>query len=327
MPSPNTVFTELASTTFRKHSKEIKNNVSKNNALLRRLNDNGPTRKEDGGLTIVAPLDYAQNSTYQRYSGYDVLNVGASDVISAAEYQWRQIAINVVASGLELRTNSGGSRIINLVKARMKNAIRTYKNNFSSDVYSDGTLPNQIGGLQALVADNGLGTVGGIDSSAWTFWRSIVQSAAAPLQGGGAIVPSATTIESLMLPLWLALVRGDDAPDLIVSDNNYFTFYEQSQLSLKRYTSDGNSSGKASGGFVSLKYKNADVIFDGGSGIPTNHMYFLNTNYLELVVHSDADLAVMEEMKPYNQDAAVVPILWMGNLVCSNRNLQGLIKA
>lgn len=323
MPSPNTVFTELVSTTFRKHSKEIKDNVSKNNALLRRIYDKGNVRREDGGLTIVAPLDYAENNTYQRYSGYDVLNVGASDVISAAEYQWRQIAINVVASGLELRANSGDSRIINLVKSRLKNAIRTFKNNFSADIYSDGTLANQINGLQALVADAGTGTVGGIDSSTWTFWKNKVQSAAAPIQGGGAITPSATTMESLMLPLWLSLVRGDDQPDLIVMDNNYFTFFEQSQTSIKRYTDET----KANAGFVSLKYKGADVIFDGGSGIPANRAYFLNTDYLELVVHKDADMTVMDEMKPYNQDAAVVPVLWMGNLVCSNRALQGVQKA
>ena len=323
MPSPNATFTELVTTTFRKHSKEIKDNLSKNNALLARLKAKG-TRKEDGGLSIVEPLDYAANGTYQRYSGYDVLNVGASDVISAAEFQWRQIAINVVASGLELRTNSGSSRIINLVKSRMKNATRTFKNNFSADVYSDGTLPNQIGGLQVLVADTGQGTVGGIDSAVWAFWRNLAQSAAAPIQGGAGITPGSTTMESLMLPLWLALVRGDDHPDLIVADNNYFTFYEQSQTSLKRYTGEA---GTATGGFSALKYKNADVIFDGGSGIPSNRMYFLNTDYLDLVVHTDADMAIMDEMKPYNQDAAVVPILWMGNMVCSNRSLQGLVKA
>lgn len=323
MASPNAIFTELVSTTFRKHSKEIRDNVSKNNALLRRMDSKGMKRKEDGGLTIVTPLDYAENATYQRYSGYDVLNIGASDVISAAEYQWRQIAVNVTASGQELRTNSGDSRIINLVKSRIKNAVRTFKNNFSSDVYSNGSLPNQINGLQALVADAGTGTVGGIDSSTWTFWKNKVQSAAAPLQGGGAITPSATTIESLMLPLWLALTRGDDQPDLIVSDNNYFTFFEASQTSIKRYTDET----KANAGFVSMKYKGADVIFDGGSGIPANHMYFLNSDYLELVVHKDADMTIMDEMKPYNQDAAVIPVLWMGNMTCSNRSLQGVLKA
>lgn len=324
MASPNATFTELVSTTFNKHSKEIKDNVTKNNALLARLMKKGNYNTVDGGLTIVKPLDYQENSTYQRYSGYDVLNVSQSDVISAAQYQWRQIALNVVASGLEMRINKGETRIINLVKARIKNAIRTFKNNFSSDVYSDGSLSNQINGLQALVADAGTGTVGGINSSTWPFWQCAVQSAAAPLGGGGAITPSATTIESLMLGLWLNQVRGDDKPDLIVSSNDYFTFYELSQVSLKRYA---NENGNAQGGFVSMKYKTADVIFDGNSGIPTAHMYFLNTDYLGLEVHEDADLAVLDEMRPYNQDAAVIPVLWMGNLTCSNRRLQGVLKA
>jgi hypothetical protein len=76
-----------------------------------------------------------------------------------------------------------------------------------------------------------------------------------------------------------------------------------------------------------LKYKNADVVFDGGSGIPAAHMYFLNTDYIDLVVHKDANLSVQDQMSPYNQDAAVIPILWMGNLVVTNRRLQGVLKA
>lgn len=323
MASPNAVFTELVSTTYRKHRKEVKDNVSKNNALLRRVYDKGNYRKEDGGLTIAVPLDYNSNSTYQRYSDWDVLNISASDVISAAEYQWRQVAINVIASGRELRINSGESRIINLAKARLKNAIRTFKNNFSVDIYSDGTLTNQVNGLQALVADAGTGTVGGIPSGSFPFWQNTVQSAAAPLQGGAAITPGASTIESLFLPLWLQLTRGDDKPDLIVCSNDWFTFYEQSQTSLKMYT----SAKVAQGGFESLKYKSADVIFDGGSGIPAAHAYFLNTEYFELVVHRDADMEIMDERTPTNQDGEVIPILWMGNLVASNRLLQGVAKA
>lgn len=323
MASPNATFTELVSTTFRKHGKTFIDNVSKNNALLSYLKRNNQFRVIDGGLTIVEPLDYAANNTYQRYSGYDVLNVNASDVLTSAEFQWRQIAINVVASGLEMRINKGDSRIIALVKARIKNAIRTFKNNFSVDLYSDGTLPNQIGGLQAIVSDAGTGTVGGINSGTWPFWQNGVQSAAAPLQGGGAITPSATTIESLMLPLWLQLTRGDDQPNVIISSNDYFTFFEQSQTSLKRY----NDTQKGEAGFVSLKYKKADVVFDGGSGIPTAHMYFLNTDYLNIVVHEDANMTVLDEVKPYNQDAAVVPVLWMGNVTVGNRSLQGVLKA
>ena len=56
-------------------------------------------------------------------------------------------------------------------------------------------------------------------------------------------------------------------------------------------------------------------------------MYFLNTNYLQLVVHQDADMEIMDEMRPVNQDGSVTPILWMGNLTCSNRKQQGVVIA
>lgn len=320
MASPNSTFTELVSTTFRKHRKEIKDNISNRNAFLKYMMKRGNYRREDGGLTIACPLDYAENGTYQRYSDWDALDISASDVISAAEYQWRQIALNVVASGRELRINSGQPRIINLAKARIKNAIRTFNNNFSSDLYSAGSLSNQINGLQAIIADTNTNTVGGIDANTWSFWQNTVYDASV-----NSVTPSATTIENgLMLPLWLSLDRGpDDQPDLIVSSNNYYQFYEGSQVSLKRYSSRES----ADGGFTTLKYKNADVLFDGNSGIPTSHMYFINTNYFELVVHEDADLEVMDEMRPVNQDGAVIPILWMGNVTCSNRKMQGVIIA
>lgn len=318
MASPNSTFTELVSTTFRKHHKEIKDNVSNRNALLKRLMKKGNHSKEDGGLTIATPLDYAENSTYQRYSDWDTLNIQASDVISAAEYQWRQVAINVVASGREMRINSGESRIINLAKSRIKNALRTFNNNFSTDLYSDGTATNQINGLQALIADAGTGTVGGIDSSAYAFWQNQIFD----LSTEGVTISASTIENSVMLPLWLGLDRGpDDQTDLIVADNNYYQFYEASQVSIKRYTNATD----ADGGMASLKYKGADVMFDGNSGIPANRMYFINSEYIGLCVHKDADLEIMEEQRPINQDGVVTPILWMGNMTCSNRNQQGVI--
>lgn len=318
MASANSTFTELVSTTFRKHGKEIKDNLSNRNALLKYINKRGNTKKIDGGLSIVEPLDYTTNGTYQRYSDWDELNIAASDVISAAEYTWKQIALNVVASGRELRINSGSERIIDLAKARIKNAIRTFSNSFSSDLYSDGSLTNQINGLEAIVAETNTNTIGGIDANTWSFWRNYSYDCSA-----NSVTPSSTTIENgMLLPVWLQLDRGpDDQPDLIVMGNTYYAYFESSQVSLKRYSDQS----KADGGFVTMKYKNADVLFDGNSGIDAAKIFMLNTNYLYLAVHKDADLTVMEDMRPVNQDGSVTPILWMGNLVCSNRARQGVI--
>lgn len=321
-----TAWTELASTTYRKHAREVADNVSKHNALYRRLTAKGRIRMEDGGLSIAMPLEYASNTTYQRYSGFDALNISAVDVLTTAEYPWRQVAVNVAASGLEVRTNMGESRIVNFTKAKIRNAQNSAKNGMSVDLYSDGTATNQINGMQAIIADTGTGTVGQINSATYSFWQNVVQSAAAPLQGGGAITPSATTMEGLMAPLYYRLTRGTDQPDMVVMSDDYFNFFEQSQVSLKRYApTDSNTSGTA--GFVSLKYKNADVFFDSSGGIPAAHAYFINTDYLELVVHSQANWTMMDELRSVNQDAIVIPILWMGNVVCSNRSLQGVQKA
>ena len=329
MTSPNATFTELVSTTFRKHKKTYADNVSNNNAFYAAAMRKGRKRLEDGGLTIACGLDYAENGTFQRYSGYDALNVTASDVISSAEYEWKQAAVHITASGRELRINSGDSAIVSLAKKRLENAMRTFKNNISSDLYSDGSAANQINGLQSIVSDAANGTVGGISSSSFTFWERTLQSAAAPIQGGGAVTLSKTTFEDdFMLPLYTELTRGSDKPDLIPMSNEYYKMFESSQTSLKRYTTDADlGSNSANAGLISLKYKGADVVHDGGSGIPAAHAYFLNTDFLEVVCHRDADMDEETEMRAINQDACVIPILWMGNVTCSNRSLQGVAKA
>ncbi len=328
MASPNATFTELVTTTLRNHRKDIADNITHNNALLRKLDMDGRKVYEDGGLSIVCGLEYAENSTYQRFSGYDLLNIQASDVLTAAEYAWKNAAINVTASGEEIRKNSGSkTRLFNLVMERINNATHTAQNNMSSDIYSNGTATNQINGLQAICPDTAGGTLGGINGSVYTWWVSTLQSAAAPITGS-AIVLSPSTFEQFVRQAYIAQTRGQDKPDLLVFDNTYYDLFEGSQVSIKRYTSD-TTLGKdnANAGIVTMKYKGADVFHDGGSGIPSSHGYMLNTKYLKYVVHSDADWTEVTEQRPINQDAVVIPMLWMGNLICSNRALQGVLKA
>ena len=61
-----TTFTELVTTTYRNHKSEVADAVSNHNAMFRKMAAKGRIRMEDGGLSIVTPIDYASNSTYQR---------------------------------------------------------------------------------------------------------------------------------------------------------------------------------------------------------------------------------------------------------------------
>lgn len=317
MASPNTVFTEMVTTTLRNHPSEVADNVSKNNALYSRLKQRGKIKKLSGGYEIVRPLDYAENSTYQRYAGYDTLNVQASDVLSAAKYDWVQAAVHITASGRELRMNNGKEQIIDLASARTRNAMRTASNNMSLDLYSDGSLTNQMGGLAHIIQNAGTGTVGGINSSTYTFWKNKFYEA----PGTNAVTKS--NIKGYMNALWLQLVRGADKPDLLVSTHDFFSAYWESLQDLQRYA----SAESATAGFQSLKFVTADVIFDDNANFATTgeKMYFLNTEYLEMIVHRDANWQTLDEKMSVNQDAVVIPIIWQGQLTCSNRSLQGVL--
>jgi len=317
MPNPSSVFTEMVSTTLRNSATDVADNVSKHNALLRRLKKKGKIINLDGGYEIQIPLEYAENSTYQRYGGFDTLNTNSSDVVTSAKYDWAQIALHVVSSGRELRQNAGKAQMINLVKTKKANALKTAANNFSVDLYSDGSLTNQIGGLANVIQTNGQGTVGGIDSGTYTFWRNKFRE----ITGSNAYTKD--TILGEFNGLWMPLNRGADVPDLIVLSQDFYSVYEASQQQFQRYMDADD----AQAGFLSLKYKTADVIFDDNTNFTTTAEkgYFLNTDYLYVAQHKEAQWTQDDEKRPINQDAIVIPYYWMGNLVCSNRALQGVL--
>ena len=314
MASPN--LSEIITTTLRKRSGELADNVSNSNALLARLSSKGNIRPVSGGRTIVEELEYAENSTFKYYSGYEELDINPSDVMSAAEYNWKQAACVVSASGLEADVqNSGKEAIINLVEKRITNAYRTMKNQISVGVYSDGTGSGskQITGLQAQVADDpSTGTVGGINRSTWTFWRN---------QYGSNATWTAATIQGYMEALYISCTRGTDMPDLITMDATTYALYWDALQGIQRITHEKD---KATQGWQSLGFLNADVIYDGDSGHPANTLYMLNTDYLFFRPHVNRNFVPLERRDSINQDAYVVPIVFAGNLTMSNASLQGV---
>jgi hypothetical protein len=331
MAIPNSTMTEIVTTTLRNRTGKLADNVTKNNALLNRLKKKGNVKTVSGGRTIVQELEYAENGTFKRYSGYESLNISPSDVFTGAEFNYAQAAVAVSISGLEQIQNSGDAAIIDLLESRIKNASRTLTNNIAIDCYSDGTADGgrQIGGLQLLVSSTpSTGTVGGIDRSTTigTFWRNIAFSS---VTNGGAAATSAN-IQSYMNQTALQIVRGTDAADLIVADNNYYRLYLESLQAIQRI----QSTDMAASGFTSLMYygagKAADVVLDGGvgGGAPTNKMYFLNTDYIFFRPHVDRFFTPLgDDRFAVNQDAMVKLVGFAGNMTLSNGKLQAVLGA
>lgn len=318
---------DIITTTLRNQTKSLADNVTENNALLMRLNEKGNIKPVSGGYQIMQEVDNAENGTFMWYSGYSALDLTPQHTIDAATFDWKQAAVAVTISGLEEIKNNGKEAIIDLLESRIKNAQRTMNNNIGTGIYSDGTGSGgqQMGGLQYLISSTPTtGTVGGFDRSAASnaWWRNISTTFT-----GLSLTAGADTIQSAMNALYVQLVRGNDAPDLIVADNTYWRYYLESLQGISRIV-DGDKIGKM--GFKSLSFMNADVILDGGKGgnCPANTMYMLNTDYL--FFRPAANRNMVSDGKPrmsVNQDAEARLILFAGNMTMSNASLQGVLTA
>lgn len=316
MAFPNV--TDIVATTIESRSRKLADNVTKNNALLMRLNQRGNIRTVSGGSLIFEELSFAENGNVGWYSGYDLLPVAAQDVISSAQYDFKQAACPVIISGLDQLKNSGKEQMIDLLEGRIKVAESSMMNLLAQGIYSDGTAAGgkQVAGLNAAVPVNPLtGVYGGIDRATWTFWRSQTTTLGA--------AATAATIQGSMNTMWASLVRGMDRPDLIVMDNFMWGIYVASLQAIQRFA--GTETAKL--GFPTIQYMDADCVLDGGIGgfAVTKTMYFLNTKYLFWRPHADRNMVPLSPDRRYaiNQDAQVQIIGWAGNLTASGLQFQG----
>jgi hypothetical protein len=322
MAFANANISDIIATTIESRTRKIADNVTSNNALLARLKTKGKIKTFSGGHKILQELSFAENANTGWYSGYDLLPVGVSDVISAAEYNIRQAAVPVIISGLEQLQNAGREQMIDLMEARLSVAESSMSNLLSAGVYSDGTAAGgkQIEGLEAaLPLDPTAAPYGGIDGATFTFWQNAVQNDA----------DTSTLLASMNL-LWSQLVRGADRPDLIPCDSVYWQAYLDHLQTQQRFsnTQDGDA------GFTSIKYMDADVVLDGGiytgdvtgaSGAPTGTAFFLNCDYIHYRPHARRNMVPLSPNRRYatNQDAEVQILAWAGNLTTSGRMFQG----
>ena len=316
MANPN--FTDMITTTLQGYSRQLADNVTNHNALLRAMDKKG-NKKVATGRSIVQEIEYEENSTVMFYSGAEILDISASETFTAAEFNYKQLAGNVVITGLEEIQNSGKEAVHNLLRSRIRNLEKSLKNTMATSLYATGagSAGKDIGGLQLLVADVNTNTVGGIDANANAWWRNQVYDFST-----NSVVASATTIQAAMNTMYLDTVRGADRTDLIVADRNYYTFYWESLQANQRFTDDK----EAGAGFTNVVYHgNIPVIYD--DQCPTNHMYFLNTDYLFMRPAKGREFVPLGEKSAVNQDALVMPVVWAGNMTVSNRARQGVICA
>jgi len=303
----NANFDAILSTTLNTYRPKLEDNIFRANALFAWLMGKGRKRMQTGGVQIIVPLLYATNSTAGSYSAYDILDTTPQEGISSAEYNWKQYAASISISRKEERQNAESeTRILNLLKGKIMQAEESLKEKMDQHAFlSDAVDTKNLTGL-ALAVDS-TGTYGNINRATDSWW-------AANETASGSF--AAQGLDD-MRTLYNNCSKGNVHPDLILTGQTEFEYYESTLQPQQRFTDTKT----VDGGFQNLKYKDATMMFDlyCQSGV----MYMLNSNFLELVVESGTDLITTPFVKPENQDAKVAQILWMGNLASSNSDRHG----
>lgn len=325
MAEPGT--SEYVTAIQRHRIKILKDNISNNNPLYGSMELYQGLESYSGGRSILEPALFAENGTYQRYYGTQVLNTSLNPILTGFEYDHKQIAIAILLSGREERMDSGKEGIIDLATTRVKAAEYTFENNFQSDMLSDGTLDAglQIGGLKLLISKTPTsGTVGGIDRSttAGTFARNFkfdtVNDVTAPSPGGA--VTSASTIRPYLDYCIQSTTRNADRIKILYQGQTHYQFLETSLQAMQRVTSDSMT---VKAGYETLIYKGIPTFCGGGVNISgetqvaTDLTYGFNTRFLKLRYHSAANMEPLDEVHSINQDAKCKLMIWMGNMTTS----------
>lgn len=311
----------INSVTRRFVSPEITDQVYNSVLLLYRL-ARANKKKVQGGLHIEKVLNYRRMGVGGPYVGFDPLDTAPVDVWKNAAWAWKQYHVPVTFDGRSLLVNDSPEAIANLVEGYSEVAREEMQELLGNDLFSDVvTNDERIDGLQGAV-DNGTvaATYGGLGARTTTndFWQ--------PDTGALDTTTAVLTLDALQT-VFQAAVDGAQHPTIIITtDANYNRLWGALQPQ-QRFPSQamGSDEQLAKAGFTNLLFNNVPVAVDPHCN--ANHIYFLNENYIEWVVHPSRDIVMTDFIQPGNQDAMTAQLLFMGNLVISNIRRQGKMNA
>lgn len=312
----NPDFNTLAATTLQKYVPAMADQIFKKHVLLKYLT--GKARKYSvSGRTFVVPVMSEENDTVTTYSGYDHLDLTPQEVGTAAEYQWRRLAVSVAISDEEEEFNSGKEQVISLLKAKIQQAEMSAAKKFNTMfITGDGTGNGgkDWQGLAVLVGDesSAVTTVGGIDSTlaANSWWRSPVDRTA-----------TAITVEDVNHGYNNCTAGGDDdAPDFELTTQDLWEAYVD-QLQPQQVFENPKL---AEAGFRNVVHRGAPISWD--SVVDAGDWYFLNSNHLWLVQGRNNWMKQRPFITPPDQVARYALITSSGQLVTDQRRRLGKLE-
>jgi len=299
-------------------------NVSSRTALLYRLKDMGAIIKT-GGKPHLRFNILKELPTAVGYSDLDTLTPVRGDPVTSCIFEWKQVAVPVQVSGLDMIKTPEGNEIdlIELFMQSAEIAMRDAIGGSTLGIFSDASETDlrRITGLQnMLTSSTTTGTVGGLSRATLPTWRHQSANVSSDFSANGL---------ARMRTLYRQCSRFDETPDTIVLTGSAMDNFETAltstfQVNLPLMGIGAGDQAMIDAGFGNIRYKGALIFAD--DGCPANYGYFLNVaKYYRLFVREGRDAEIGDFVKSQNKDDLVTYVLWAGNGAMTNLGRNGVL--
>lgn len=300
-------YDQISAITERKFVPKLIDSVFDSDPILKRAKSKGWLGTQSGGTSVIYPLNYAQATAEGWYQGAETLSNTDNDVMTGAEYNWKQRYVSIIISRRDELINSGDTQILDFVKSKTQIAEKTMSDKLADAVYNAGSDSKAIAGLRSIV--DSANTVGGIDQSSYSWWQS---------QEDGT---TTTLTLAALQTMHTSLSINNEGPTVILATRaNYNRYYALLQPQQRFMDSE-----TAKGGFQSLMFNG--VPFIAGSKVPSSHIFMLNEAYLHLDAHKDENFRFSKFQEPVNQNVKIAKIHLMCVFGTDNARMHGKFTA
>ena len=303
----STQFTELTYVTRRAFIPKLVVQLYNSTPLMAALIAN--SQQASGGVSsVTVPVQGSQfvNAQWSDYSG-SFAQPSVQQGAYNAEFNLKLMIAPVPLLGMECAVQQDAA-IIPLIEARMNDATNVMMDAMATALYTNTSNTQQFIGLPAAVSDSG--TYGNINRSTYTWWQSKQYAA-------GSVNP---TRQNILQYISGTVKNGAEVPSFGVCGFGTWTLLAQDFVGQETYmiTPGSNFASGEEGptsGFRALMVAGVPIYPD--PYCPEGTLYLLNSNYLSMYIHDQAEFAFtgFESTLPNWQIGYVGAVLTIAEMV------------
>ena len=281
------------------------------------MKNKGQLESVAGGRFMTEPLRYAKSERVKFIGRGGTVSLSDQEFLTIATFDWKYLVDSIVRFGIDDQKNRGKNQIISFMNAKLDNSKDSLIDKMEETLFADNSAdPLAWHGLQEVVlddptTDNGYG---GINNDTYDWWRNQTKD----MTGLSFAVQGHAEMRTMLNNCGNNMAQ--DFPDILVSGQTPYEYYEDSVLEQKRIVN--KTLGDA--GFENIQFKGRPLIWSPQCA--ATRMYFLNSRFLKFKYDPMMNFDMTEwKSIPDQVNDKAAQVITAGQLVTGRRRVHGIL--